>query len=269
MKGGYLFAALLAAAAAAPAAAQRQGHLLDRNDLGLSLTTGIDYSVGRYGGTADTRILVVPFSVRARAGAFRFSATLPYLRIDGPANIVGGGEGGPIVIDPNAGGPRSVRQGLGDITLGATYSLPAASLGGFDVDIGGRVKLPTADRSKGLTTGKTDVTATLDVSRTIGAATPFVTLGYRMPGKPAGLNLRNSVTTSLGSSFVLGKSLVAIVSYDYSGRTSALSYESHSFFGALAGKLTKRLLLTGYGTVGLSRGAPDYGVGLLVTAKAF
>jgi hypothetical protein len=63
--------------------------------------------------------------------------------------------------------------------------------------------------------------------------------------------------------------LVAIVSYDYSGRTSVLSYESHSLFGALAGKVTKRLLLTGYGTVGLSRGAPDYGVGLLVTAKAF
>jgi hypothetical protein len=269
MKGGYLgFAALVAAAAAAPAAAQQQQAHLERNkSLGLSITTGADYSVGKYGGTIDTKILVVPFSLRAKTGPFRFSVTLPWLRIDGPANIVGGGEGGPIVIDPN--GPRSVRQGLGDVSLGATYSLPASALGGFDVDIGGRVKLPTADRSKGLSTGKTDLTATLDVSRTIGTATPFVTLGYRMPGKPAGLNLRNSVTTSVGSSFVLGKSLIAIASYDYSGRTSALSYESHSLFGALAGNVTKRLLLTGYGTLGLSRGAPDYGLGLLLTVKAF
>lgn len=268
MKGGYLLAAAAAAAFATPAAAQQQGHVLERNkSLGLSFTTGADYSVGKYGGAIDTKILVVPFSLRATAGAFRFSATLPWLRIDGPSNIVGGGEGGPIVINPNS--PRSVRQGLGDLTVGATYSLPAKALGGFDVDIGGRVKIPTADRSKGLTTGKTDVTATVDVSRTIGAATPFVTVGYRMPGKPAGLNLRNSVTTSVGSSFTLGKSLIAIASYDYSGRTSALSYDSHSLFGALAGNVTKGLLLTGYGTVGLSRGAPDYGVGLLVTAKAF
>lgn len=272
MKRGMLFAVAIAGVVAgSPAAAQQQTSSLERNksSLGLSFTTGIDYSVGKYGGTQDTSILVVPFSVRARTGAFRFSATLPYLRIDGPAYVVGGGDTGPIVINPNPTGLRTVRQGLGDLTLGATYSLPSEAVGGFDVDLGARVKLPTADKSKGLTTGKADVTGTIDISRTIGQASPFVTLGYRIPGKPAGLNLRNSVTASVGSSFVLGKSLIAIASYDYSGRTSALSYESHSLFGALAGNVTKRLLLTGYGTVGLSRGAPDYGVGLLVTVKAF
>lgn len=270
MKRVFVLAALTGAfVAASPAVAQQQTTSLEHDkSLGLSFTTGLDYSVGKYGGSTDTSILVVPFSVRTKAGGFRLSATIPYLRIDGPAYVVGGGDTGPIVINPNPTGLKTVRQGLGDLTLGATYTLPY-DLAGFDVDIGGRVKLPTADKSKGLSTGKTDVTGTLDISRTFGAATPFVTLGYRIPGKPAGLNLRNSFTASVGSSFVIGKSLIAIASYDYAERTSALSYDSHSLFGALAGNVTKRLLLTGYGTVGLSRGAPDYGVGLLVTAKAF
>lgn len=95
-----------------------------------------------------------------------------------------------------------------------------------------------------------------------------MTVGYRIPGDPAGIDLRNSVTASVGTSIVSG-SLVAIASYDYSGATSALSEDSHSLFGALSGPITTGLNLTGYTTVGLSEGAPDFGVGLLITAKIF
>ena len=112
--------AAIAAAAwllASPTAAQQQGALRRDKSLGLSLTTGADFSSGRYGAAADTDILVVPLSLRARK-ADQISATLPYLRLDGPANIVGGGESGPIVIDPTAPTPRRVREGLGDLSLG-------------------------------------------------------------------------------------------------------------------------------------------------------
>jgi opacity protein-like surface antigen len=257
------------AALAAPAAAQEtQANQALRRDksVGVTLTTGADYSVGRYGGTADTKILVVPFSLRAKTGPFRFSATIPYLRIDGPGNIVGGGDTGPIVIDPNAPSPRQVRQGVGDLSLGVAYSLPSAALGGFDVDLGARVKLPTSSRSRGLGTGKTDFAVSADISRSIGNVSPFVTVGYRIPGKPAGLNLRNSFTGSVGTTVTAGKA-VAILSYDYAGRTSAQSIDSHSLFGALSGPVAGGLTLTGYGTVGLSQGAPDYGVGLLASVK--
>lgn len=263
-------AAIAAAAAsllASPASAQQQGALRRDKSLGLSLTTGADFSSGSFGAPADTEILVLPFSVRARKGPVRLSATLPWLRLDGPANIVGGGEGGPIVIDPNAPTPRRVREGLGDLSLGLDFSIPPDGLGGFEVDLGVRLKLPTSARSRGLSTGRTDIGIIADISRPIGKVSPFLTLGYRMPGDPEGFELRNTATVSAGASVTLGK-LVAIGAYDYAGASSPLGFESHSLFGALAAPAAKRVTLTGYGSVGLSRGAPDYGVGLLVTFRA-
>jgi hypothetical protein len=261
-------AAGIAAISAVPATAQEARSLPRSAAPGFSFTTGADYSTGDYGAGESTRILVVPFNVRATSGPFRLSATLPYLRIDGPANIVGGGEGAPIVIDPNDPSPRQVREGLGDVTLGATYSLPSEMLGGFAVDLGGRVKLPTSSQRKRLGTGKTDFTVYTDISRPIGNVAPFVTVGYRMPGDPEGIDLRDTFTASVGTSVISG-SLVAIGSYDYSGATSPLSEDSHSLFGALSGPISNRLNLTGYSTIGLSNGAPDFGVGLLITATVF
>lgn len=261
-------AAVAAAAAllAAPAAAQQQGALRRDKSLGLSLTTGADFSSGSFGAAADTKILVVPFSLRARTGRVRMSATLPYLRLDGPANIVGGGEGGPIVIDPNAPTPRRVREGLGDLSLGLDFALPPDDLAGFQVDLGVRLKLPTSPTSRGLTTGEADLGLVADISRPVGDVSPFLTLGYRIPGDPDGFDLRNTATVSAGASVTLGK-LVAIGAYDYAGASSRLGFESHSLFGALAAPVARQVILTGYGSVGLSRGAPDYGVGLLVTFR--
>jgi hypothetical protein len=265
-------AAIMAAAAAAsllasPAAAQQQGALRRDKSLGLSLTTGVDFSSGRYGALEDTEILVVPFSLRARKGPIRISATLPWLRLDGPANIVGGGEGAPIVIDPGAPTPKRVREGFGDLSLGVDFAIPPAGLAGFQVDLGIRLKLPTSAKNRGLSTGETDIGLIADISRPVGKVSPFLTLGYRMPGDPEGFDLRNTATVSAGASVALG-SLVAIGAYDYAGATSPLGFESHSLFGALAAPVAKQVTLTGYGSVGLSRGAPDYGVGLLVTFRA-
>jgi len=90
-------------------------------DDGLTATTGVDYSKGDYGTGVDTEILIVPFSLRYKSGDLRFSATIPWLRIDGSSAIVGDGSGG-VVIDPNA--PRTVRSGFGDVNLGVAYTIP-------------------------------------------------------------------------------------------------------------------------------------------------
>lgn len=259
-----MIAAAIAALAASPSAAQQGGALRSDRSIGLSLTSGVDFSSGRYGGAVKTDILVVPLSVRARKGRIRASATLPWLRIKGPITIVGGGEDGPIVIDPNGPAPRRVREGLGDASFGLDYVIPSRGLGGIEVALGARFKLPIAAR--GLGTGKADFGLVADISRPIGKLSPFLTLGYRMPGDPSGFELRNSATVSAGTSVTFGK-LVAIGSYDYSGATSPLSFDSHSVFGALSAPLTDRVVLTGYGTVGLSRGAPDHGLGLLLSFR--
>lgn len=262
-------AAAPAWAQSSPASSQVQSGDMptrDDTDIGLSFSTGASYSSGGYGADEKTKLLVVPFSLRASAGDWRFSATLPYLRIDSPGNIVGGGTIGPIIINPGSPAAREVRKGLGDLSLGASYSLPSGSLGGFDLDLSGRVKLPTSSERKALGTGKTDVAIAAELSRTFGTLTPFATLGYRFFGDPSGLDLRNGPSASVGTTIQFG-STVAIASYDYARATSVASEDAHELFGALSGPLTDRLNWTAYGIAGLSEGSPDYGLGVLLTFK--
>lgn len=251
-------------AIAAPAAAQGTRDNVDKveaNSFGLTFTTGIDFSSGDYGALEKTEIVVVPLSVRATSGPLAFTASLPYLRIDSPGGVVLGPDGRPLPGVPATDGKRS---GFGDLSLGAAYTTP--SLGGLEFTLGTRVKLPTANKDEQLSTGETDVSASLDATYSVGNVAPFVAVGYRVLGDPEGFDLRDGPTASVGSSFTLGKA-VLIASYDYARSTSAAVEDSQEIFAGLSVPATDRFTLTGYGIKGLSNGSPDYGVGLLLTTR--
>lgn len=254
------FLVLLAAGAvglAVPAAAQ------ESDDLGLTFSTGVDYSSGDYGAASKTKILVVPFSLRASAGNSRFTATVPYLRLDSPGGVVVGPGGEPL---PGVPSQTGVRKGLGDLSLGYAYSIPADRLGGVELELGGRVKLPTSSDRKQLGTGKTDAAISAELSYPAGLFAPFVNVGYRFLGDPTGVELDNGFTGSVGTTAQLG-TVVAIASYDYTEASSPLAEDAHELFAALSGPVSDRLTLTGYGIAGLSEGSPDFGVGLLLSVR--
>ena len=230
---------------------------------GISLSAGGDYSSGAYGGPAKTNIFVAPISITDKFGAWRLSASIPYLRISGAGNVVIGPDGRPLAGVPGVAGTRS---GFGDLSLAATASLPADWLGGFTVDLTGRVKLPTSRSSEHLGTGKTDFSMNADISYPMGNWAPFVDVGYRIPGRPSGIKLKNSVTASAGTSYAMGHT-VFIVSYDYSQASSPLAKDAREVFGAVSAPITPRVNATLYGIGGLSDGSPDYEAGVLFTLK--
>ncbi len=232
----------------------------------FSLSGGASYTTGDYGAPEKTEILIVPVSARYRTGALRLSATLPYVRIDSPGTVFGGVDGGPIIVDPDTPMGRRVRKGAGDLTLGGTYSIIGGRDGALLVDLGARVKLPTASKRKRLGTGKTDAAFSVDVSRQFGRVAPFANVAYRFFGDPQGWDLRNGFAASAGTSVQVGQS-VAIVSYDYSRAASRFIGDAHELFAGFSGPAAGRLGWTAFATVGLSDGAPDAGVGLLLTYR--
>lgn len=229
----------------------------------MSYTTGLDYSTGDYGSGTDTRMLVFPVSARMESGQLRLSASIPWIRIDGASSVLAG-DGSPVIVDPNA--PRTIRSGFGDLSLGAGWVIPEEKLG-FGLEFAARVKLPTSSSAKALGTGKADFSLSTEVSKNFGNVTPFVSLGYRMPGDPVGIDLKNTFFASAGASVVVGKS-VLIGSYDYRQATSALVKDSQEIFGAFSTPVSKRLSITAYGSGGLSDGAPNFGAGLMMTLKS-
>ena len=229
----------------------------------LSFSTGLDFSSGDYGERDRTEIIVAPFSLRMRADDWlSFSVSVPWVRIDGP-DVVLGPDNRPLPGFPIA---RRARSGIGDLGLSATISVPTGETSNWLVDFTARTKLPTSKKSQGLTSGKTDFSVSFDISYIAGNWLPFVDIGMRFPGSPAGVQLRNSPSVSVGATRLVKKGAV-IVSYDYDRAFSLFSVDSHSIFTAYTRPVSSRLNLTGYGIIGLSNGAPSKEAGFLLTIK--
>jgi hypothetical protein len=268
MREFSLFAAAMTLATATPAFA---GDLApkpgDSDAIGVSLSSGIDYSSGAYGEGRSTDILVGLTSVGVTWRDFTFNASLPYLTITGPSFVVIGSGGVPVLVTPQPGNDSTGRSGWGDLNLSATYSLPSADFDDFDIAVTARTKVATADASKGLSTGATDFSFYVDVSREFDIWGPFVNFGYRVPGKPSFYSFNDAPSFSIGSSVQLDDRLVAIASYDFDGSISGSLADAQQIFGSLTWLATDDISLTAYAEDGLSSGAPRVGTGLLVSWK--
>lgn len=258
--------ALLGAAALAFGVSAAWAQSTPASDTSVSLSTGLDYSSGHYGSVRATDILVALSDVTVKTGDFQFTAALPYVTITGPAFLVVGAGGVPVVVNPGRTANKE-RKGWGDLNLSTTYSVPSDLSGEYQVDLTGRVKVPTGDEGQGLTSGETDFGFSVDVSRQIGLWAPFVSFGYRVPGAPTAYSLVSAPSFSVGTSYQLGERLLMIASYDFDGTISSSLADSQQLFSSLSWVATDSLTFTMYGEYGLSSGAPKGGGGLLASWK--
>jgi hypothetical protein len=261
--------AVLAAALACamPAAAREAKPEADAaSDTSVSLSSGLDYSSGHYGSVRATDILVALSDVTLKTGDFQFTAALPYITITGPAFLVVGAGGVPVVVNSGRTADKE-RKGWGDLNLSTTYSVPSELTGDFQVDLTGRVKLATGDQGQGLSSGETDFGFAVDISRQIGRWAPFVSFGYRVPGAPTAYSLVSAPSFSVGTSLQLGERFLAIMSYDFDGTISSTLADSQQLFGSISWVATDSLTFTTYGEYGMSSGAPKGGGGLLASWK--
>ena len=234
----------------------------DENSFGLSLGTSV--ASGKFGASSDTHIWSTALGVRYSTGALRLSASLPYMRISSAGTVFSGIDSTPVVVSTISPGVRTTYDGLGDLTLGASYTIPAAQ-DGLEVEVSGRVKLPTATDASGLSTGRADYSAGVQVTRQAGPFAPFGSLTYRVFGDPHGLSLRDGLAASAGSSLVISENVIALASYHYARAASRVVRDSHELFaGASYLVPDSKLRLTGFATAGLSSGAAAVSGGVSV-----
>lgn len=233
--------------------------------------TGVEYSEGDYFTGEEVELLTVHNQIRARAGRFTLSASLPWHRIEAPGNVVGGGGGGPlglpILVDPTQPASRNVREGIGDLRLGAGYALP--SLAGIELSLNGQIKLPTASAERGIGTGETDLSVGAEASRSFGAVTPYVAFAYTMPGEPAAYDLRNAFSARGGLGVQLGRGVRGNLAYSHAESISAGLPDERMISTGINAALSRSLSLGLYGNAGLSDGAPDVGAGVSLGIRIF
>lgn len=223
----------------------------------LTLGAGLHYSSGDYGTGSTTRITSLAATARYESGPWTYRATLPYLRVEGDTSVIPG-------VGAVRGGAAAsnTESGLGDIVLGATYAAYYDAARAFGMDLTGKVKLPTADETKGLGTGAPDFAFLVDFYRTFDRFTGFAGIGYHVLGDAPGLPLDNVWSASLGMSYKLDQRDSAGLSLDGRERAARGSDRQRELTGFFTRKLDGVWKAQLYALIGLADGSPDWGFGL-------
>lgn len=271
MKMKYGLFAVILAGAFAPALSHAQDAATDAAKANAAadantgpkpeFSAGATYLDGKYGQATDTSIVYAPFTAAYRASTWKIDATVPFLNVRGPGNVVGSG-GTPIVV--GSGSPKVTnRSGLGDVTLGGSVMLPQVTSLPF-LELAGRVKLPTAQRNLG--TGQTDVSAQLNAYQVVS---PTVTLlasaGYQWLGKSSTYRLKDGALAMVGADFKASKTLDLGVTANYVGSIAQGLSDQITVTPFLSWRADQHWGLTAYGIGGATRSSPDWGAGFQLT----
>jgi hypothetical protein len=231
----------------------------------LTFSTGLDYSTGKYNSAASTDIVYFPLTLKYEWGRSTLKTTLPYLRITSGA------------------APRTTQEGVGDWIFSYGYSLFEQPRNGFLVDLTGKFKLATADDAKGLGTGENDFAAQIDLYYLAGALSPFMTVGYRIPGDPSGQNLHDIWYGTLGLGYKMSPSNSVGIMWDLrqasvssGGGPITVDVDGHVITGSNSSELTlywvhklsPDIKMQIYAVKGFSDASADKGLGLIVS-KAY
>ncbi len=234
------------------------------------------YLTGDYGTGSTTTITYLPVSVRRLFDNGDLTFIMPYVCVtsngavtllSGVPNRVsqngnsGSGTSGKGKKPGNVEPSSSTDCGIGDLIFRGRYYLVDEREWVPTIAVTGRVKIPTADSSRGLGTGEFDEGAGVEVSKKlIGQWRGFADFGYTLIGDPSNLNLRNQWYYDLGVGYDLTKDLLLSMYYEeYRALIAGLSNPRDLLF-AVNYKATDALRLNASTLVGLSDGAPDYGL---------
>lgn len=185
------------------------------------------------------------------------------MRIEGPGGVSADSR----ITTGGTVNRRTTESGLGDIVLGSTYSALQLNTQKFYVDVGAKVKLPTASESKGLGTGKTDYTVTTDAYKTLDHLTLMGTLGYKVLGDPSGAKLNNVWFTSIGAVYKIDdlNNLGAVLDLRQATTDQNTGLREYTVF--YAHKFNQTYKLQTYAVVGDTTSSVDFGAGAMLAVS--
>ncbi len=165
-------------------------------------TLSAAYLTGTYG--TDTRIdtVYVPLTIkRYFDGIGDLSLTVPFIdqTSTGEVTFVNGA----VFRTRGTKHASTTESGIGDIFVkGTFYVMQESRTGLFDLSLAGKIKFPTADRDKGLGTGRFDETVGIELGRSIGPDwTGFLDVYHTFIGTVSGLGLRDTTAVDAGASY--------------------------------------------------------------------
>ncbi len=208
----------------------------------FDLTGG--YKTGSFGTPTKSDLFYLWPALGYVTPSYDVSITVPYL-----------------FLTNKTAGQTTTEEGIGDIFLHGGYVFLPETDNGYSLYGSVSVKLPTADKDKGLGTGETDYGGFLSAGKRIGQNRFTLSAGYIFVGSPPGVSFNNVYVYDIGYAriFTLTELLVW-----YEGRGAMVSGAKNpqeiniGFFHIL----NKDYSIKGSTFVGLNNGGPDFGLNL-------
>jgi hypothetical protein len=230
------------------------------SDSSFNVKVGYDRTAGKYDQERDTTLQVSSVTATYDVGDYSFDVAASYLKESGPGRVIFIPGRRPIVIV----GPDRTASGQGDVTAGITRYLLNEEDHHIDLDLGAIVKFATASASKGLGTGKNDVSVQAAFGKTLGDLGATLTTGYTFVGKAEDLDLRNAAYGSFDVSYKFAEAFRAGATYSTGQSVVRGTPGSRELTAYLELRLMKKLKIEVYVLKGYSAQSPDRGAGLTV-----
>lgn len=234
----------------------------DGPDYARKVTLGLYNSQGDYGAVEETDITYLPLSFEVARFPWIVSVTVPYISLDGPGDVFL--EAGNIGR-PGANQTILSERGAGDVILNATYQLDPILNDFAFLDLGVQVKVPTADETRDLGTGETDISYQADLYKTFGNTTVFTTLGYRYRGKTALYDLEDSAYFSFGGIRQMSETTNLGLLYDYREAASSSAYETHELMPFVSWEGNSGWGYMVYTIIGFTSSSADKAIGAQIS----
>jgi hypothetical protein len=249
---------LLVLVAAGPAAAQREH---------FQLKLGAVYEQGDFGTSEVTRTLTAPATARYLGERFDFAVTAFFVYVDSPQQVVFV-DGSPNVA--GEAGERETEAGLGDTVLKLRiYALddrgPDSWVPGLTPFV--KLKIPTGDDKKGLSTGKPDGGLGLEFDKQFHSFFILGDVSYTFMGDPDDVDFRNRPAASLGVGVPLGPNWSVVALLDWRLALVRDTDDPLELLGILTARLTPTITVSPYAFMGLTDGSPDWGLGFEVSYR--
>lgn len=234
---------------------------------GWQFSSSVNYDTGKYGTSYRTDSLYIPLTLKRYYRRGYVSASASWLRqsTTGQTTRV---NGAPVRVRGGSANPTSAQSGPGDLLLRGTLALKSEARDSYDLALAGLLKLPTADREKGLGTGQMDQGFGLEFAKNIAGKWTLLLNGYyTIVGEPQGVDYNSQLALDAGVHKTFGDGFGLTVLYETRSALAAGSPDPRDVFAQLSYDRPNGLRYTGGLTLGLSEGSPDLGLSAGVSRK--
>jgi hypothetical protein len=228
---------------------------------------GAGYDQGDFGAAEISRAYYVPFSLRYTASRFDIGVSSAFARIDtaGGIRLI---DGVPTQTDSSSGPLQE--SGIGDTTVRSRFFVLNDQGRGTakpSVTPFVKIKIPTADETRGLGTGKVDYGFGVELDKEIGPIFLFGDVAYTVMGKIPELGFRNRPAASVGVGKQVTENVTVSSMVDWRRAVIAGNTNPTELVGVLSYRVTPRVSISPNAFKGLSQGSADYGVGVQMSFK--